>query len=167
MTTIQELIKKLADNGDQIYSKVCKVLSVDLNERTCEVETLSEGTIIPDCRLQAAIELNSGLFQVPRVDSFVVVTWLNKNAAFVSLCSEVDQIQLNGDQYGGLVIYDKLKEQIDKNTDFLTKVKQLFDSWSPVAQDGGAALKASWSTITASLQTADLSDITNDTVKHG
>ena len=165
--TIPELIKKLADNGNQIYSKVCKVISIDLDERTCEVETLSDEMIIPGCRLQAAIEQTSGLLLVPVVNSFVIVTWLNKNSAFVSLCSDVEEIQLNGDQYGGMVIYDKLKEQIDKNTNFLNQLKQLFDSWTPVAQDGGAALKASWSTISPQLQTADLSNITNDTVKHG
>jgi len=165
--TISELIKKLAESGDQIYSKVCKVISVDLDERTCEVEPLSGGANIPACRLQAAIDQTSGLLQIPAVDSFVIVTWLNKNAAFVSMTSQVDEIQLNGDQYKGLIIYDKLKEQIDKNSQFLDQLKQILDSWVPVPNDGGAALKTAWTAISTTLQTADLSDITNDTVKHG
>jgi hypothetical protein len=165
--TIPELIKKLADSGDQVYSKVCKVISVDITERTCEVEPLSGGANIPGCRLQAAIEQTSGFMLVPAVDSFVVVTWLNKNAAFVSMCSDLDEIQLNGDQYGGLVIIDKLKAEIDKNSQFLDSLKQILDSWAPVPNDGGAALKTAWTAISSTLQTADLSDITNDTVKHG
>jgi len=165
--TIPELIKALAQSGDQIYSKVCKVISVDLDERSCEVEPLSGGANIPGCRLQAAIEQTSGFLLVPSVGSFIVVTWLNKNAAFVSMCSTLDEIQLNGDQYGGVIIYDKLKEQIDKNSQFLDSIKQILDSWTPVPNDGGAALKTAWTAISTTLETADLSDITNDTVKHG
>lgn len=165
--TIAEMIKKLADNGEEIYSKVCKVISVDLQERTCEVEPLSGGANIPGCRLQAAMDQATGMLLVPAVDSFVVVTWLNKNAAYVSLCSDLDEIQLNGDQYGGLVIYDRLKSEIDKNSQFLDQLKQILDSWVPVAQDGGAALKTAWTAISSTVQTADLTDITNDTVKHG
>lgn len=164
---IKELIQQIADRGDQVYSKVCKVLSVDLEERTCEVEPLAGGADIPAVRLQASMEQTSGLLLVPEVGSFVVITWLNKNQAFVSLASTVQEIQLNGYQYGGLIVYDKIKTEIDKNSQFLDQLKQILDSWVPVAQDGGAALKAAWTAISSTVQTADLSDITNDTVKHG
>jgi len=164
---LKELIQELAGKGDQLYSTICKVVSVDRNERSCEVEPVSGDATIPGCRLQASLDLESGFILIPAVDSFVIVTWLNKNAGYVSLCSEVDEIQLRGDQFGGLVIASKLKEQVDKNSQFLDSIKQIFDGWVPVAQDGGAALKTAWSAISSALQTADLSDITNDTVKHG
>lgn len=164
---IQDLIRKLADNGDQVYSQVCRVISVDQDERTCEVEPLSGGADIPSCRLQASLGLTDGLVLFPSVDSFVIVTWLSKNSAFVSVCGQVDEIRLNGDQHGGIIIADKLKDEIDKNSQFLDQLKQILDSWTPVAQDGGAALKAAWMAISSSCQTADLTDITNDIVKHG
>jgi len=165
--SLKQLIEQLADKGDQVYSKVCKVISVDTEERTCEVEQLSGGANIPSCRLQAAINQSDGFMLVPAVGSFVIVSWLNKNVAYVSLCSQLEEIQLNGDQYGGGIIADKLKEQVDKNSRFLDQLKQILDSWVPVAQDGGLALKTAWSAISSAQHTADLSDITNDTVKHG
>lgn len=75
-------------------------------------------------------------------------------------------LTLNGDSLGGIVKADELKAQVDKNTLILQKMQEVFDTWAPVSQDGGAALKAMVTQFT-NLQRADLSNIKNDKIKHG
>ena len=73
---------------------------------------------------------------------------------------------INGAAFSGLVKAPELKLQIDKNTKLLEKIKQAFNQWSPIPEDGGSALKGLSSSFT-SLETANLDDIENPTVKHG
>jgi hypothetical protein len=45
-------------------------------------------------------------------------------------------------------------------------IQQVFNSWTPIPEDGGGALKSLVNQFT-SLQRADLSDIENQVIKHG
>lgn len=75
-------------------------------------------------------------------------------------------LTINGDQFSGIVKAPELKEQLDKNTLILEKIQSVFNSWTTVPNDGGAALKALVSQFT-NLDRADLSNIENNKIKHG
>lgn len=107
----------------------------------------------------------------------------NESNAFLIYAEELDEIEitdstgfkyhlkegvlrLNGDNLGGIVNAIELKNQVDKNTELLEAIKNAFQSWIPVPEDGGAALKASSSSFVG-LPTADLSNIQNEKIKHG
>ena len=75
-------------------------------------------------------------------------------------------LQLNGDAFSGLVKAPELKEQLDKNTEVLKIIQNVFASWVVTPQDGGAGLKA-LSTQFTSLPVANLSNIENENIKHG
>lgn len=167
MSNLKDIIKQLAGTDGNVLSYIAEVVTVNDAERSCTVTLLAHDLQVEGIRLQASLDLNEGLYLKPKVGSFVIVSQLSKATFYVTVCSELDEIQLNGSNHGGVIIASRLKDQVDKNSDFLDKIKQLFNSWTPVPQDGGAALKAAWSVIQAALQTADLTDITNDKVKHG
>lgn len=76
------------------------------------------------------------------------------------------KMTINGDTLGGLAKAKELKKQLDKNTLILKNIQSVFMSWVPVANDGGASLKALVNSFT-NLNRADLSNIENEKVKHG
>lgn len=66
-------------------------------------------------------------------------------------------IALN-DAEEGIPMLPKLREEIDKINAFLEEIRQVFNSWTPVPNDGGAALKAQMTSALSGLQLADLSN---------
>ena len=80
-----------------------------------------------------------------------------------------DGITLNGGQFGGIVKIAELTQKLNAIEDDINALKNVFTSWAPVAQDGGAALKtavcAAWADN--QLTPTQKSDIENEKVKHG
>jgi len=124
-------------------------------------------------------------YKRPAIDSKCLIGIVNNNsaAAFLIECEILDEIEIsdktgfkltlkdglltiNGEAFGGIVKADELKTQIDKNTEIIKQIQLAFQNWTPIPEDGGAALKALVSGLTG-LERADLSGIKNDKVKHG
>ena len=164
-----------------------KVTAVNVDNYTCDVESADGGAIFHDVRLKASVDSDdNGIVTIPEVNSYVLVSTIgnNQDYAYVSIFSKVKsylikcsngvkieikddgEVHLNGDGLGGLVKVAELKTQLDKNTQLLEAIQNVFSSWTPVPNDGGAALKAV-STSFTSLPVADLSNIENEKVKHG
>lgn len=75
---------------------------------------------------------------------------------------------MNGDGNGGILISKNTADRLNKIEDDINTLKQVFTTWAPVANDGGAALKAataSWSS--QQLQDTKASDLENTKIKHG
>jgi len=180
--TIRDAIKEIMRQEIPPLSLACTVKSVDEDKAACDVVPIDGSADILDVLLLAEESDKIGLIKIPAVDSTVYVTFISKDIAFVSLFSDITklniqindisltvdqgQISLNGDNLGGLVDAGELKTQIDKNTEAIQAIQSGFNSWTVVPSDGGAALKAT-SLGFVSKDTADLSDIENETVKHG
>lgn len=110
MSELSELIKKLAETGDEVYSLVAKVESVDDTERTCTVIPIqNEEDKIYDVRLQADKDLTYGLCIFPKVSSHVIVTFLNSATGYVAVASEIDRMELVIGQTKLEVDGDKIK----------------------------------------------------------
>ena len=124
-------------------------------------------------------------FKKPKVGTICLLGVIQNNTAAVFLidAAEIEEylitdekgfklhlkegkLTINGDEFGGIVKAPELKTQVDKNTEAIKALQQIFNSWTPVPEDGGAALKSLVSTFT-SKPTADLSNIENETIKHG
>lgn len=76
-------------------------------------------------------------------------------------------IELNGNNLGGLIEINKLAQEVAKNSAFLLAIKQTLYAWPVTPNDGGAALKTFAFSQLDPQNTADLSNVTNDKVKHG
>lgn len=151
------------------------VKEVDTDARKCEVEPANGGPMVT-ALLQPIKSKEIGLVQIPKVDSQVIVDWLDDDHATVVLCSEIDQLLLdceevviNGGDKGGLVIAENTANRLNALENDINQLKNILSGWSPVSQDGGAALKtaltaAGYPTDTLT-QTQD-SDLENDKVKH-
>ncbi len=100
------------------------------------------------------------------IDAENVEEYLIEDESGFKVVLNANGMTLNGNQFGGIVKADELKTQVDKNTAIIQAIQQALQSWTPVPEDGGAALKALTGAI-PSMQRANLGSIKNDKIKHG
>jgi hypothetical protein len=86
---IREAIRALAANGNELYAKLCRVVAVDADKKTVDVEPLDGTAGLFDVPLQADVQ-GEGLVSVPKSGSVVLAVFLGKHTAVVSQVSEVD-----------------------------------------------------------------------------
>ncbi|MBP7735958.1 MAG: hypothetical protein KA369_08300 [Spirochaetes bacterium] len=73
-------------------------------------------------------------------------------------------IELNGDD-DNAVRFSKLKDVIKEIQDDIGDLKDVFTNWSPVSQDGGAALKSASGVWAGTALTKDIDDAKIDNIK--
>lgn len=156
---------------------------------TCTVEPIDGGAEYFKVRLRGVIDgADDGMYAEPKINSYVIISPLmnDEGMMFVSRFTEVTKwhikvdggakvevlsggnVKLNGDTHNGLVKVAELVQKLNALENDLNTIKGVFSGWTPVAQDGGAALKAAsaaWAgqTLTTTAQV----DLENQKVKHG
>lgn len=94
MGKLKDAIQKISKTGDEVYSIIAKVKSVDEEERSCVVSPLNGDADIFGVRLQAGLNKEKGIVVFPKVGSYVVVTFLNKITGYIALCTEIEGIYI-------------------------------------------------------------------------
>jgi hypothetical protein len=159
--TIGDAVRRLVhDPQSAHYGIIGKVTAV--NNKTCDVAPLNGDADILEVRLQA--EQKKGILITPVVGSVVIVSMLSKDEGFVSMFSEVDEIELRGSAFTS-VKGAELALELNKTNELLKAIKTALINWVPAPGDGGAALKALIAPI-VSLLPGDFSNIQNTKVKH-
>ena len=89
----------------------------------------------------------------------------------VVMVSEIDKIEINGGKNGGLIKIEDLVSRLNAIEDDINNLKTTLTGWTPVAQDGGAALKTTltipgtgWAT--KQLAKTKTSDLEDDKITH-
>lgn len=182
---IRDAVRQLAGThlSDEVNILACKVDSVDIDARTCDCTAIGgQGvTEIPNVLLMA--EVDDGFLMVPAVDSTVIVCYSKRNVPFVCLFSQIDQVLIivgssvlsmkdgaivfNDGKLGGLINIKDLVSKMNTIEEDLNTIKQAFTSWTPVPEDGGAALKAATASWSAQeITDTQVSDIEDTKIKH-
>lgn len=153
---IAEAIKELAKTDDELYSIVCEVSSVDTSLITCVCTPLNGNAEILGVRLMA--QSTTGILIIPTVGSRVVVTMLNKFTGYLAMFSEVESIDLNGNNYDGLV----------RINDLTTKLNALVNAINVQLPLIATGIIAGGGAYTPTLMTVfNKTDYENITIKHG
>ena len=165
--TIKDALRDLVKTDDVIYSVICTVKSVDTTDNICDCEPIDGSADLLEVRLMA--QNSTGFLIIPKVNSIVVVTMINKYTGYVAMFSEVEEIQLNGDNYDGLVriqdLVEKLNNLEDLVNDLVLKYNTHTHATSCLAGAGTAApTTATETTVLTPTQQVELENIT---VKHG
>lgn len=164
----------------KLYSSICRVVSVNDSERTCEIEPIN-GDAERTGRLQASLNLTEGLYIKPVVDSFVQLTWINEITGTITQFSEIEEIDItiggssfniidgqvtfNGGNLGGLAVPSLVADRLNLLEDDINNLKTSFSSWVVAANDGGAALKAATATwYSSQLTQTQENDINNEDI---
>lgn len=169
---IAKNLRMISLNGKELIENVvmCTVVSVDGN--TCVCQPIDDGLAeIVNVRLVAESHTTNFIFE-PKINSVVAVipfSDLDSCEHLVVMFSEIETIKIRGDQYSGLVKVEELVGKLNIIEDSINDLKQVFSTtWTPVPNDGGAALKAaaaSWAALP--LTETEISDLENENVKHG
>lgn len=160
------------------------VKAVDEEAQTCTVE-VEEGYTLYDVRLTPVA--GASVVPIPAVGSWALAAAIENDESFTYMVSasaldklrakigdvtvEVtgDGVTLNGGDLGGLVKVNALVDDLNAIKRDLNNLKTVFQGWTPVAQDGGAALKTALTTAawpTTKLETTKASDLEDDKIKH-
>lgn len=155
---LEQFVKGQLDR-ENFYSITGKAVNVDEDERTCDLEPIEEEATREGIRLQSAISGTNGFVLIPKEGSFIVVSFFDSRTGFVSLTSELEKIiwdveltQINGGNNGGLINIEPLVDKINNLESDINDLKKVFlTTWTPVSQDGGAALKVAAAAWAASI----------------
>lgn len=171
MSQIDELIRKIARKGEDVlqYTVMCIVTAV--NGVTCDCSPINGEADFLNVKLVAEEDATNFIL-IPVIGSVVGVANITDSEntdTYVCMFSKIDSIKIRGDQFGGVPKSPVLADVIKDIKDDINNLKQIFlTTWTPVANDGGAALKAAVATWAGqSLSPTTQSDIENDKVKHG
>lgn len=153
---------------DKVLSLEATVDSVDEKTRTCNVTAVSGKSeiSIPDVRLMASVD--DGMLLIPVIDSNVTVIVSTYGDPYISSFSELERIIFMGGDLGGLVKLLPLLEKINNIEKDINILKNIFANWTPIAGDGGLALKTAATAWTGQRITETLrKDIENTNITQG
>lgn len=174
--TTEEIISKLKKLTVERFINVPgEVILVDESKKTCIVKI--DKVDYPDIRLNSIITDTSDThsYIVPETDSWVIVSFLENSETdgFLSAFSEIKKVVIkatefvfNDGELKGMVKIEPLITKLNNVEKAVNSLKQVFSSWTPVAQDGGAALKAavaSWAN--QQLTETKIDDLENPKIK--
>lgn len=166
-SSIKDAIRQLVKTDDVLYSVLCTVKSVDTTNNICDCEPINGDADLLEVRLMAQNE--TGFLIIPKVDSVVVVTMINKYTGYVAMFSEVEKIYLNGDNYDGLVkvgdLVEKLNNLEDLVNDLVTKYNAHTHPYVNVSTP--AVTSPTTSLETTVLVPTQQAELENTTVVHG
>ena len=147
---LRDTLKKHVTKDEEYYSIVCKVDEVEGG--FCDCTPINGDAQLVGVRLRAGSS-STGFLPVPAVGSVVVVSFLDKEEAFVSMFSALDSVAIRGEEKGGVPVAEDLTKSFnaleDKMREVITAVNGL----------GGA--------VPPFTDRTKESDISNEKVKHG
>lgn len=164
---IRGALREICKSGGDNFIFSAEVTSV--SNQTCEVK-VGEMTL-SDVRLCSVVDNNdNNLLIEPKVPSQVLVMDMSKGEMrdlVVVKVSQTENIVINGGKLGGLIKIEELRKNLEKMTKRIDGIMDAIKNATPVAQDGGASLKA---TMVAGLNSLtdkeDFSGIEDKKVKH-
>lgn len=177
--TIKESIERIIKDNMRMQVVVGKVKSVDEDEMVCDIDLETSPDLL-DVRLRAVIDKSdTGVLVYPKKDSRVLVGLIENKpqSAFICGYSEVEKIrlitediELAGDQFGGLIKIDDLVTKINGIEDALNDLAMDFDTHthnSPPAPTNPVVTTPPIIPSGVVLVNTQKSEIENDKVKHG
>lgn len=167
--TTEELIRTLRDMFKApVVIEPGTVVSVNEDDLTCVVNP-TDGPQIFDVRLKAAIDgVKDGVVQIPTLNSTVLIAMIGNeaNTRFIIAFGSVSKIVINGGSKGGLINIQTLIEQLNKTNEVVNAIKNSLTGWTPMPNDGGAALKTYATSQIGSKATGDFSNMEDNKVLH-
>jgi len=151
-------------NQDEVRLLICDVNSVDLDNRLCNVTTVT-GTASVKFNAQLSAGVSDGFIAEPEIDSQVFVLFSKYTKPFVLMYSDLISLSIKGGEFGGLV---KVIELTTKINNLENKVNDIILAYNTLSLPvSGSTAGPPVSQITPALTLTVRADIENTTIKHG
>ena len=163
---IKELLRQICCIVEGLQLMEAEVVSVK-SDRTCAVKVIRTGLEIEDVRYQSLVGGTTGIYGKPAAGSKCIIMSVGK-VHYAVITGETTQVELNGNQYGGVPISESVVSRLNAIEQDLNSIKTVFKNWIVAANDGGGALKTASATwANQQLTETAVEDIHNENVKHG
>lgn len=173
---LRQLINQLIDAKLMDGCFVAEIKEVNKDENTCTVDPINGDVPCYGVRLN----VNAlGFMLYPSVGSAVLVQKIGNsdNNMLVTMVSEVDEIKLltkegkitlNGDEFGGMVKYQELKEELNKVKQFIEVINAVLDLQVFEPGNGApSALQLAFKSALTGYSSPSFENLTNENVQHG
>ena len=90
MGELQKAIQDLSKTGNELYAKVCRVIAIDIDAKTCDVKPVDDSAELFGLPWSADVE-GDGELKQPKSGSNVLVVFLDKHNAQICNISELDK----------------------------------------------------------------------------
>ena len=168
MNDYTKLKQYLTEIGGAKDITVCQGIVRSVDGCRCDVQI--GDIVIPDVRLRASeTDDDTQTLITPKTGSAVIVGSLSGDMTrmVVLQVDSVESIVVNGGKRGGLVNIEQLTQRLNAIEDDLNALKNAIKGWTPVTQDGGAALKTAVAAWTGQqLTKSRRNDYEDTTIKH-
>ncbi len=84
---LSQILKDLVKSSDEVYAKICEVVTVDLGQKTCVLKPIDGTAEITEVFLSA--DIDTGVFYEPVIKSLVCVVFITKTMGVVVSYSEL------------------------------------------------------------------------------
>lgn len=167
-SSIKDLLRLIVKE-EKIYSKTCRVLSVDGN--LCDVEPIDGSADILEVKISPD---GTGVRLTPAIDSIVQVSFLANTEAYISSFSSVSKIEIdcdnivfNGGDNDGLVL---IRELVTKLNNLENKVNDIINMHNthvhPGVTSGASSTLVTTSLVIGTLTPTNQADIEDTKIKH-
>lgn len=166
---------KAATRGHIIVDGI--ILTVDETAFTSSVQ-IGDSTDVAiqyDVPLRVLVSQQASVIEIPKVGTKCIICFRDGNSGRPQILSihealkilvNCDNIIFNNGSLGGLVKVEDLVTRLNNIEQDINSLKNAFTSWTPVPNDGGAALKGAASTWSGQqLTPTEKSDIENTKIK--
>ena len=180
--SMKDAIQRMVNEQIKVQVLVGTVKSVDETKMVCDVD-LTNAPDLLDVRLRSIIDENDkGVLIVPKKDSHVLVGIIDNRieSAFVLSFSEVekirlitDEIELSGNDFGGLIKIEELVSKINRLEDKLNSLVNKHNTHIHITTATVSAtptvgtIAPTTSSETPIAPNTQKSDLENEKVKHG
>lgn len=176
--TIREAIKEISKGANRHAVKlyICEVDSVNEDDRTCDVTTISGQSNLEIPSVQLCADGNDGFIQIPKIGSTVLVGYSLETGYNVLAFSDVDRIIsnqpefiFNGGDNGGLVIIGALVNRLNAIEQAFSQHVATFNSHfhtSPPAPVNPVVTAPPTVSSLANAGTTKRGELENTSVKH-
>lgn len=148
------------------FAKVCTVDSVDMSANTCYCIPINDDADMQEVRLIA--QQSNGFLLIPKVGSVVVVSMLSDSSFFVSMFSDIDEINLNGKNFDGLVKIGPLVNKVNAIENLVNSILNTLKTTTiPLAPSGTYPFAPLYASLNDIAPLTQKSDLENTTVKQG
>ncbi|BDD07457.1 hypothetical protein [Aureibacter tunicatorum] len=107
--SLKSFVNLVANQEEELYSKICKVKKVYLKRSICDVEPLDGGPMIHGVKLQTEMCNNendnipsTSFIQVPKEGSTVLVNFVNRDSAHIASYSIVEKVSIGVNESNAL-----------------------------------------------------------------
>jgi len=151
-------------SGESATFTLSSIFSIDAQDvEVVATNILMDAAVV---EISGATTIN-GITEVNGATTINGLTTINGGATISGAVAMAASLTIAGGTNGGMPIGSKIKDEFNKIVTEINNIKSAFEGWTPVFQDGGAALKVRSALFSGSpLSAVNTSAISNDNVKH-